>query len=123
MISEKPIIPAIEENSIDNQPVQAAGEIQTTGVTFQIYNAKIYVPVVTLLINDEIKFLKNIKQWLRRIISWNKYISEIATQPKNNNLDYQIDPAFRNVNRLFLLSLQNGNDNPIWHSFGEYSIP
>ena len=28
--------------------------IQTTGVTFQINNAKLYVPVVTLSINDNI---------------------------------------------------------------------
>ena len=62
MISEKPLITAIEENSINNPPVQAAEEIQTTGVTFQINNAKTYVPVVTLLINDAIKFLQNIKQ-------------------------------------------------------------
>ena len=87
MISEKPLITAIEENSINNPPVQAAEEIQTTGVTFQINNAKTYVPVVTLLINDAIKFLQNIKQWFRIIISWNKYRFEITTQPKNNNLD------------------------------------
>ena len=35
--------------------------IQTTGVTFQINNAKLYVPVVTLSINDNIKFLENTK--------------------------------------------------------------
>ena len=35
---------------------------QLTGVTFQINNAKLYVPVVTLSINENIKFLENIKQ-------------------------------------------------------------
>ena len=35
--------------------------IQKTGATFQINNAKIYVPVVPLSINDNIKFLENIK--------------------------------------------------------------
>ena len=34
---------------------------QTTGVTFQINNAKVYATVVTLSINDNIKFLENIK--------------------------------------------------------------
>ena len=33
-----------------------------TGTTFQINNAKLYVPVLTLSINDNIKFLENIKQ-------------------------------------------------------------
>ena len=42
-----------------NNPVEAT---TTTSATFQINNAKIYVPVVTLSMNDNIKFLKIIKQ-------------------------------------------------------------
>ena len=38
--------------------------IQTTGATFQINNGLLYVPYVTLSMNDNIKFLENIKQWL-----------------------------------------------------------
>ena len=53
-----------------------------TGATFQINNTKLYAPVVTLSINDNIKFLENIKQGFKRTISWNKYSSEITTQPK-----------------------------------------
>ena len=42
----------------------------TTIVTFQINNAKRYVPVVTfLIIDDNIKFLENIKQGFKRTIS------------------------------------------------------
>ena len=55
--------------------------------------------------NDDIKFLKNVKQGLKKTISWNKYRSEKTTQPKNN-LNYLIDPTFRNINTLFLLSLK-----------------
>ena len=40
------------------------------------------------------------KQVFKRIISWNKYRPEITTQSKTNNLDYIIDPKFRNVDRL-----------------------
>ena len=50
----------------------------TTGATFQINNAKLYVPVITLSTNN-IKFLENIKQGSKRTISWNKYRSEITT--------------------------------------------
>ena len=71
---------------------------QTTNATFQINNAKLYVPVVTSSINDNIKFLENIKQGFKRTVSWNKYRSEVTTQPKNNNLDYLIDPTFTNIN-------------------------
>ena len=45
----------------------------TTGATFQISNAKLYVPFTTLSINDIIKFLENIKQGFKRTISRNKY--------------------------------------------------
>ena len=51
---------------------------QTTGAIFQINNAKLYVPVVTLSIDDNIKFLENIKQGPKRTISYNKYKSEIT---------------------------------------------
>ena len=70
-----------------------------------------------------IKFLENINQGFERIISWNKYRSEITTQPKNNNLDYLIDQTFRNINRLFLLSFKYGNDDPPRNSFDKYHMP
>ena len=43
-------------------------------VNVMITRAKLYVPVVTLPINDNIKFLKNIKQELKKT----KYIPEIT---------------------------------------------
>ena len=91
-----------------------------TGVNFAITSTKLYVPVVTLSINDNIQFLENIKQGFKKTISWNKYRSKITTQPKNNNLDYLIDPTFKNINKLFALSLKNGNDGPTGDSFVKY---
>ena len=79
--------------------------------TLHIDNAKHYVLVVTLSINDSIKFLDSIKQGLNRTMSRNKFRFKITTQPKNNNLDYLIDPIFRNINRLLVLSFKNGNDS------------
>ena len=84
---------------------------ETTGVKFQINNAKRYVSVVTLSINDNIKLLKNIKQGFKRTISWSKYKSEITAQTKNNNLDYLIDPTVRKIKRSFALSFKNSNDD------------
>ena len=55
---------------------------ETIGVTFQINNAKLYVSVVTLSINDNIKLLPNIKQGFIRTISWNKYRSEMLHKQK-----------------------------------------
>ena len=96
--------------------------INIAGVNFVTTSTKLYVPIVTLSINDNIKFVENIKQGFKRTISWNKYRSEITTQPKNN-LDYLIDPAFRNINRLFVLSFKNGNNDPTRDSFEKNYMP
>ena len=45
-----------------NPPVPAMKATQTTGGTFQINNAKLYVSVFTLSIFDNIELLENIKQ-------------------------------------------------------------
>ena len=73
-------------------------------------------------INDNIKFLENIKKAFKRTISWNKYISEVTTQPKHNNLDYMINPTFENINNLFFLSFKNGDSDPKIYSFDKYYI-
>ena len=78
--------------------------------------------VVTLSINDNIKVLENIKQGFKRICR-NKYRSETTAQPKNNNLDYLVDPTFRNINKLFVLSFKNGNNDPTRNSFDKYYMP
>ena len=74
-------------------------------------------------INDNIKFSENIKHGFKRTISWNKYRSEITTQTKNNNLDYLIDLRSSNINRLFVLSFKNRNNDPTRNSFHKYYIP
>ena len=51
-----------------NNPVNT---IQTTGTTFQINNAKLYISVVTFSINDNIKFLENTKQRFKQRIVTN----------------------------------------------------
>ena len=52
-----------------------------TDIGFKITNTNLYVPVVTLSINDKIKFLETLKQEFKLTISWNKHRSEITTQP------------------------------------------
>ena len=52
------------------------------------------------------KLLEQLKRGFKKSIKWNKYRSQMTIQPKNNNLNYLIDPTFTNVNRLFVLSFQ-----------------
>ena len=47
----------------------------------------------------------------------------MTVQPKNNNLNYLIDPTFMNVNRLFVLSLPRNNNNDSRYSFPNYYVP
>ena len=51
---------------------------------------------------------------------WSKYRSEIIAQTKNNKLDYLTDLAFRSINRLFVVSFKNRNDDPTRDSFDKY---
>ena len=41
-------------------------ETQASPTTFQVNNAKLYVQVATLFLNDNIKFLENTKQEFKR---------------------------------------------------------
>ena len=75
----------------NTDPVEYQVKTATTGAIFQINNAKMYVPIVMLSINDNAKFLENMKQGFKRTISRNKYRSEITTQTENNNLIDLID--------------------------------
>ena len=80
-----------------------------SNINFKIKNKKTYAYVFTLSINKNIKFLEQLKQGFRRTVSWNKYRSDITTQPNNNNLDYIIDATFKNINRLFVLLFKSSD--------------
>ena len=67
-------------------------------------NFKLYVPFVTLPINDNIKFAEDIKQGFKIKISWNKYRSEITIQPKNDNVDYLIQHLEKLTDYLYFHS-------------------
>ena len=56
-MSEISIIPRIYPNPDANPHVCEMAAIQINGASFQIKNAKLYVPVVTMSINDNIKFV------------------------------------------------------------------
>ena len=47
----------------------------------------------------------------------------MTIQPQNNNLNYLIDPTFKNVNRLFVLSFARDNAGDNRDSFSDYFVP
>ena len=90
---------------------------------FQITDTKLYVPVVTLSKENDIKLLEQLKSGFKRTIKWNKCRSKMTIQPQNNDLNYLIDPIFMNVNRLFVLSFPRNNDTDSRYSFSNYYVP
>ena len=102
--------------------------VAPTGLEFKIKDTKLYVPVVTLSKENDIKLLEQLKSGFKRTIKWNKYRSQMTIQPQNNNLNYLIDPTFTNVNRLFVLSFQriageNNTTKDRRDSFSHYYVP
>ena len=79
-----------------------------TKLEFQITDTKLYVPVVTLSKENDIKLLELLKSGFERTIKWNKYTSQMTIQPQNNKL--LIDPKFTNVNKLIVLSFPRNNN-------------
>ena len=95
-------------------------DISPANATFQITDTKLYVPMVTLSTEDDNNFLEQLKSGFKRTIKWNKYRSEMTNQAKTNHLNHLIDPTFTKVNRLFVLSFENGEDKT---SFSKYYVP
>ena len=85
-----------------------------------INDCKLYLPIVTLSKDDEIKLLTNLKSGFTREIIWDKYRSQMTTEAINNNLNILIDHTFTNVNRLFVLAYRNADDRK---SFSQFYLP
>ena len=64
------------------------------GATFKITDIKLYVLVVTLSKENDIKLLQQLKTRFRKTIKWNKHRSQMPVQSNNNNLNYLADPVF-----------------------------
>ena len=82
-----------------------------------------YVPVVTLSKENYIKRLEQLKSGFKRTIKWDKNRSQMTIQSHNNNLDYLIDPAFTNVNRIFVFSFTRESAGDKRDSFSHCYVP
>ena len=88
--------------------------------TFTIIDTNLYVPVITLSIQDNAKLLQQLKSGFKRTINWNKYELKLTVQAQNQYLDSVINPSFQGVNRLFVLSFQNNGSRT---SYTIYNLP
>ena len=53
---------------------------QPSTPTFAVNNRKLYIPVITLLTQDNAKLLQQLKSGFKRTINWNKYQSKATIQ-------------------------------------------
>ena len=113
------VITSLERRQVDAGP-PVVRDNAPTGATLSITDCKLYVLVVTLSKDDEIKLLTNLKLGFKREIIWNKYRSQMTTEAVNNILNVLIDPTFISVNRLFVLAYQIPDDRK---SFSQFYLP
>ena len=111
---EQRVIAGVNPPARDNAPA---------GATLAITDCKLYVPVVTLSKDDEIKLLTNPESGFKREIIWNKCRSQMTAETANNNLNILADPTFTNVNRLFVLAYPTADDNTNRQSFSQFYLP
>ena len=75
--------------------------------TFTITETNLYVPVVTLSTQDNLKLLLQLKNDFKRTITWNKYLAKPKFLGQNSNLNHLIEQIFQGINRLFVLAFEN----------------
>ena len=71
-------------------------------LTFPITEKNPYVPAVTLLAQDNVKSLPQLKSGFKRTTSWNKCLSKPELLAQNPNLNHLVESSFQGGNRLFV---------------------
>ena len=96
--------------------------------TFQMTSTKMYVPIVTLSIKDNVNLTKQLNEGFKTSVYWNEYKSKIEKKEADyNNLKrFLLDASFQGVNRLFVLAFtdtNNGNNKVERGSHRKYFLP
>ena len=117
--NKKCVITSLERRQVDAGP-PVVRDNTPTDATLAIDKCNLYIPVVTLSKDDEIKLLTNLKSGFKRETKWNKYRSQMSIEAGNNNLNILVDPTFTNVNRLFVLACQNTYNR---QSYSRFYLP
>ena len=101
-----------------------------TTASFEITDAKPYVPIVTLSAADNAKLSKLLSEGFKRPVYWNKYkvidnkIVEIAADNGEKYIRELLDSSYQGVKRLFVLAYDNitGNDQFYIDSYKKYFL-
>ena len=99
--------------------------------TFKITDAKLYVPIVTLSAEGNVKLSKLLGEGFKISIYWNEYkvidnkIVEIATNNEEKYIRELLDSSWQGVKRLFVLAYNNkeGDNKVSVDSYKKYFLP
>ena len=100
--------------------ILAVTDVANQVTTFSVTDTKVFLPVVTSSTQGNAKLLEQLKSGFKRTINWNKYQSKKSIERENQYLDYLIDPSFQGVNRLFVLSFEDEEQQT---SYKQYYVP
>ena len=122
----------IENYVITTAPIGAnANATGADSATFEITDAKLYVPIIALSAEDDAKLSKLLNKGFKRSVYWNKYnvtdniVVSINRTNEEKNLRELLDASYQGVKRLFVLAYDNraGNDQVSIDSFKRYFLP
>ena len=84
-----------------------------SGTKFKITNTKLYVPLVTLPNEDNVKLTKQLNKGFKRLVYWNEYKTKIESRDLiNNNLTrFYLGASFQEVKPLLVLAFGNTDNN------------
>ena len=119
---EMPLINCKVELSLkwnENCILSSAG----TAATFTITDTKLYVPDVTLKIEDNAKLLELFGKSFERSAYWNKYKAILTIYAANSYIRERLDASFQGVNKLFVPPYASGNNVTDKNSYRKYFLP
>ena len=92
-----------------------------TAATFTIFDAKLYVPIVTLRTENNRKLSKLLSKGFKRPIYWSKY-KVIFRNYNDQYIRERTDASFQGVNKLFVLPYASGNNITDENSYRRYFL-
>ena len=91
----------LELNWIEGCILSSAGD----SVKFEITDAKLHVPIVTLSTKDSVNLTKQLSEGFKRSVYWNSYQTKPANVIEKGKNSYELlNTSFQAIRRLFVLA-------------------
>ena len=92
-----------------------------TAATFAITDSKVYVPVVTLKTEDNVKLSKLLNEGFKRLVYWNKH-KIILRDYDNEYIRQRLDASFQGFSKLFVLAYARDDNVTNENSYRKYFL-